>query len=88
MTLIAARTSREPAPVSCPAALEGPALTTSRRCMTEGSSPVRRYRSVGDELVNEARAENVTGSSLSSETLYAPDAGVVRPVRPTAKPER
>ena len=62
-------------------------MTTSMECMTDGSRPVRKNKSVGSEDVKDARPVNVTGSSLSSETLYAPESGVVRPVRPTAEPE-
>lgn len=55
--------------------------------MKEGFNPVRKNNSVGAFEVNEARAAKVRGCSLSRDTLYAPDAGVVRPVRPTAEPE-
>ena len=85
VTLTAPRTSSVPAP--SPAPWE-PVLTTSMECMTAGSSPLRKKRRVGEDEVNEARAETVTGPSLSSDTLNAPEAGVVRPVRPTAEPGR
>ena len=54
--------------------------------MTDGSSPVRKNKSVGSDEVNDARPERLTGSLLSSETLKPPESGVVRPVRPTAEP--
>ena len=83
VTFTAPRTRSEPAPSPAP---PGPALTISIACMTDGSRPVRKNNSVGSEEVNDARPENVTGSPPSSETLYAPEAGVARPVRPTAEP--
>ncbi len=83
VTLTAPSTSSDPAPSPAPA---GPALTTSMECMTDGSSPERKKRRVGEDEVNEARAETITGLSWSSDTLNAPESGVVRPVRPTAEP--
>ena len=84
VTLTAPRTRSEPAPSPAPA---GPTLMTSMACMTDGSSPVRKNKSVGSDEVNDARPETDTGTPLSSETLNAPESGVVRPVRPTAEPD-
>ena len=81
-TFMGPRTGREPA--SAPASDE-PGLRTSIWCITDGSRPVRKKWSVRLE-VNEARAESETGSSLSRVTFNVPDAGVVRPMTPTAEP--
>lgn len=56
-----------------------PTLTIPRLCITEGSRPVLKYNTVGDDELMEDWAERVTGSSSSRETLYEPDREVVRP---------
>ena len=81
VTFMALRTSREPA--LAPAEDE-PVLRTSISCITDGARPVRT-RSVKLEM-NEVRADSETESSLLSVTLNVPDAGVVRPMTPTARP--